>query len=105
MDGGALAFDGAGRVSTVWRRELSVYYTAGTSSERLIGTGKNPMLSQRGSTTHIVWQDGVRIKLSTLPQGTESIVAEGRLPSVITTDDGRALVAWEREGRVYVRKM
>lgn len=105
MDGGALAFDGGGRATTVWRRELSVYYAADTSSERLIGTGKNPMLSQRGNTAHIVWQDGARIRLNTLPPGTESIVGEGRLPSVITTDDGRALVAWERDGRVYVRKM
>jgi hypothetical protein len=105
MDGGALVLDQSGSISSVWRRELSVYYTSGSQAERVIGRGKNPMLSQRAGAAHIAWQDGTRIRLMALPSGTESIVGEGRLPSLLTTHDGGAFVAWEKDGRVYVRKM
>jgi hypothetical protein len=105
MDGGALVLGATGSAATVWRRELDVYFAIPGEREVRLGSGRNPMLDQRGGRTFVVWQDGPRIILKTLPQGTESVVGDGRLPQVLATPDGRALVAWERDGRVYFRKM
>ncbi len=105
MDGGAVALAASGRATSVWRRELDVYYTSAGSREMRVGTGRNPMLSQSAGVTHIVWQDGTQIKLKTLPRSIETVVGEGRLPQILATPNGGAVVAWERDGRVYYRKM
>jgi hypothetical protein len=105
MDGGALVVDGAGGAATVWRRGLDVYFATPGQSELRLGSGRNPMLAQRGGTHYVVWQDGPRVILKTLPQSTEAVVGDGRLPQVLATPDGRAVVAWENDGRVYFRKM
>ena len=105
MDGGALGLDDAGRPLSVWRREESVYYTGPNGGEQLIGNGKNPMMSVRGTTTYLVWDSGGQIRLRILPSTSDVDVGRGRLPQVLATNDGAALVAWESDGKIYTRRV
>jgi hypothetical protein len=58
-----------------------------------------------GKTAVVVWQDGKDIKLRSLDSDVIIVVGQGRLPQVLTLRDGKTLVAWEQDGRVYFRKL
>lgn len=105
MDGGALGIGPSGQIGTVWRRESTLYYARPEETELAVGTGRSPMMSLGANATLLVWQDGERIKLKTLNGSDEAVVGDGRLPQVLALPDGRALAAWEKNGRVYVRKV
>ncbi len=105
MDGGALAIDPTGAISSVWRRENTVYYGRLGEPEQRIGDGRSPMMSSGTNGPYIVWQDGQMVKLTRPGSESSTVVGEGRLPQVLALPDGRALVAWEKGGSVYYRKM
>jgi hypothetical protein len=106
MDGGALANDSSGTIGTVWRRENTVFYARPGEPEIQIGSGRSPMLSVAPSgQTHVVWQDGPAVKLKSVGETEAVTVGEGRLPQVLALRDGHVLIAWERQGNVYVRKI
>ena len=104
MDGGSMVV-APGGIATVWRRELDIYHAVPGNPETKIGAGRNPMMSARDGNSYVVWQDGPAIRLRTLPAADETIVGEGRLPQVLALSHGRVLVAWERSGRVYTRRI
>ena len=106
MDGGSVTVAAQGPLTSVWRRESSVYFAEAGRSEVRIGEGRSPMMSRRGAFAHIVWQDGASVKLQRVGNTEEPlIVGEGRLPQVLTLAGGGALVAWERGGSVYFRRL
>lgn len=102
MDGGALAIDQQGVMSTVWRREGTIYFARPGETEQRIAEGRSVMMSQRGPATYLVWQDGSSVKLRTLDNDAPTILGEGRLPQVLALRDGRPLAAWENDGKVFV---
>jgi hypothetical protein len=105
MDGGDLTLGDNGDVTTIWRRELDIYIARPGQPEERIATGRSPMMATRGRTTVVVWQDGRDIKLRTLDSDSITVVGQGRLPQVTILRDGKSLVAWERDGKVYYRKI
>jgi hypothetical protein len=62
-------------------------------------------MSVNRKTAVVVWQDGKDIKLRSLDSDVIIVVGQGRLPQVITLRDGKTLVAWEQNGRVYFRRL
>lgn len=104
MDGGSLALTPSGDVMTTWRRENTVYTASPSGPEQRVSDGKSPMMSARDGDEYVVWQDGATIKLTKLGS-PEATVGEGRLPQVAALKDGGVLVAWERAGNVYCRKL
>lgn len=104
MDGGALALGDRAEIVTTWRRELDIYVARPGQPEERIATGRSPMLATRGKVTVVVWQDGGDIKLRALNAEPVMVVGQGRLPQVALLRDGKTLVAWERDGKVYFRK-
>ncbi|MES2178046.1 MAG: hypothetical protein V4550_09295 [Gemmatimonadota bacterium] len=106
MDGGSVAVTAQGVLTSLWRRESSVYFAEAGRAEVRVGEGRSPMMSRRGSATHIVWQDGAAVKLRRMGNTDEPVVVgEGRLPQVLTLATGGALVAWEHGGSVYFRRL
>ena len=105
MDGGAMTITDRGEVVTIWRRELEIYVARPGQAEQRIATGRSPMLASRGAKTVVVWQDGRDIMLRALDADAPAVVGQGRLPQVALLRDGTALVAWEREGKLYFRKL
>lgn len=101
MDGGGLVVDRSGKVGSVWRRELTIYFAEPGKAETVIAEGRSPMIARAGKRTYIVWQEGTAIKLKTLGADAESVVGEGRLPQVLPVRDGSVLVAWENAGKVF----
>lgn len=104
MDGGAMTIGNRGEIVTTWRRELDIYAARPGQPEERIATGRSPMLATRGKVTVVVWQDGGDIKLRALDAEPVTVVGQGRLPQVALLRDGKTLVAWERDGKVYFRK-
>lgn len=104
MDGGALGIGTAGKISTVWRRENVMYTAHPGETEVVLGNGRQPMMSVRGTSVLLIWQDGSHIKMKPAG-GAETLVGDGKAPQVLALPDGRALTAWENDGRVYVRRM
>jgi hypothetical protein len=105
MDGGSMILRSNGDVATVWRRELDIYVAGPGQPEERFATGRSPMMAAKGKTAVVVWQDGRDIKLRSLDSDVVTVVGQGRLPQVLTLRDGKTLVAWERDGRVYFRKL
>ena len=105
MDGGALNIGTRGQVSTVWRRENTVYYARPGEAESVIGPGRSPMMSSGPSGSYIIWQDAGRIRLRALAGKDDMIVGDGNLPQVLALADGHPLTAWEKNGEVFVRKV
>jgi hypothetical protein len=105
MDGGSLSVDDAGRITALWRREHSIFQARPGEAAQLMAEGRSPALSQRDNMAWMVWQDGQTIRARKLSEPTSTIVGEGRLPQVLTLPGGNALVAWEKSGEVFVRKI
>ena len=63
------------------------------------------MMSQRADVAYLVWQQGPDVMLKTMSTRTSTTVGQGRLPQVLALPDGHALVAWEKSGKVFARKL
>lgn len=59
MDGGGIAIDKSGAVTTAWRRKNEVFLSTGSKNEIKIGTGRN-VSSSKG---YVAWQDNNQIKV------------------------------------------
>ena len=105
MDGGDMAISAKGEVLTTWRRELDIYVARPGKAEERVATGRSPMLATNGKNTTVVWQDGRDIKLRSLGSDNVSIVGQGRLPQIAFLGDGKTLVAWEADGKVFFRRL
>lgn len=104
MDGGALAVDVQGHVSTAWRRENEVFFTRPGQPEQRIGTGADPTMALGPSGAWAVaFRDGqgVTVRDGERQEG-RTLVLEGQAPALVAVGDGSWLAAWEREGRVLV---
>jgi hypothetical protein len=106
MDGGALAIADGGRVSTVWRREDTVFASGIEGPERALATGRNPALAVTKSGDYRAWTEGKALMLQR--PGTaraEAIAADGAFPALAALDDGSVIVAWESNGTVTAQRV
>ena len=95
MDGGGVTVSG-NRLATIWRREDTVYASAG-SDEEALGRGRNGVVAFGPRGPVMAWQtaDGdVVLKDSTSPAAA---VARGRFPHLGAAPGGRGpvVLAWE----------
>ena len=105
MDGGAVKVSATGEVSTVWRRENTLYSARpGAPEVSIAAAGRSPMLSMGANGAWMIWQDRDKIRLRT-PAGAESLIGEGRLPQVLALPDGHAVAAWDQSGEVHVLRI
>jgi len=106
MDGGGLAIDAAGTYA-VWRRETTIFAsttTAGASQsgpEQLIGTGRDPVVSQIDRAPDVAWilDGGVVLRQAGKPVAA---LGPGRFASLLALP-AHTVVAFEQQGRVSVR--
>ena len=104
MDGGAVKVSPAGEISTLWRRENTLYTARPGAPEVSIGVGRSPMFSMGPNGAWMIWQDRDKIRLKT-PAGAESNIGEGRLPQVLALPDGHAVAAWDQGGEVHALRI
>jgi hypothetical protein len=107
MDGGALTFDTANQLATVWRREKTVYLTrAGDSLEQTIGPGEQPTLAANKAGLYIVWLKKRGETAYLLAPGKETpreLATRAADPVIIAGphEESPIVAAWEaREGAI-----
>jgi hypothetical protein len=101
MDGGMLAVDSDGSVSTVWRRGGLVYATRKDRAEEiLLGRGEQPWLASTGTDSVAVWTGKREGELFMTPLSAiepRRITSVARDPVIASsaTGQGRLLLCWE----------
>ncbi len=105
MDGGALTIGAVGQVTTVWRRENTIYSAKPGEPEVTIANGRSPMMGGTADAPFLIWQDGDHVRLRAPHRTGDVVVGDGRLPQVIALPNGMALAAWERDGKVYFTRV
>jgi hypothetical protein len=108
MDGGAIAVDAAGKLSTAWRREKSIYlFLVGEGEERLLGGGEQPWVAATKAGLFVVWlekRNGTAFLLS--PSGNPAVEFASHASDPVLASDpqghGPLVAAWEsRDGNIH----
>ncbi len=104
MDGGSVAFAGAGKPVTAWRRATEVFLARPGAPEVSLGEGADPALAAtEEGATYALWRRGEGLVLaSSGQQGVRRIVDKGRAPVLLFPGDGSLLGAWQQDERVVV---
>jgi len=93
-----------GKTTTVWRRENEIFLDEPGGHEAKIGEGKDVALAVAGGTPLAAWIKGTELIL--WRNGTkEAIAANAAFPSLAALPDGGALVAWEENNGISVKKI
>ena len=111
MDGGAVAVTSEGKIFTAWRREGTVFFTAGNSAEeREAGPGKNPWIAAAGKAAYLFWEGKTGLyakKLEADSLSLQGIDGEARDVVIgVSPSGGTVFAAWDQRGgepRVHIR--
>jgi hypothetical protein len=91
MDGGALAVAGD-QISSVWRRDKSLYLTTSESSEeQLLGPGEQPWIAATKGGSYIVW-------LSKRGEQANLLIPGSKTPTKLSTRAGDPVIAANPKG-------
>ena len=105
MDGGGLVV-AQGRLVSVWRRDEAIFTASPGEPEMEIGHGIDIGVTGGPTGVYAIWtaKDGLRARL---PGHSEStlLAAKGGFASIVALADGRALAAWESDGRIVVQEV
>ena len=99
MDGGSVVV-GAGGVSSVWRRDDTIFLSMNEGPERQIGTGRDPVMAVAPGAVDIAWTspDGIFLK-----RGSESrLIGSGKFAALLAFPR-HSLLAWEQQGKVVTQ--
>lgn len=102
MDGGMLAVDQKGRVSTIWRRGREIFLaTNDGTDEQLIGVGEQPWIASTANGPVTIWstrKDGELKMKSTDNTEAQSITANARDAVIVAepVSGKAAYVFWEQ---------
>jgi len=103
MDGGGLAFDSAGALVSIWRRENDVYLAEKSGAEKKLETGKDPAIAAGKDGVYAIWTADGAVRLRT-PGATQpsTLAPQGAFPQLIGIPNGPMLAAWEDRGQIFV---
>ena len=99
MDGGGVALSEDGNHQTVWQRKGEVFFSGVDGAEKLLGSGRQPVIAEYDSTTLVAWQnDGILVAESSSKTAPQKVSDKGGFPTIAALPNGDALVAWEEAG-------
>lgn len=103
MDGGGLVVDPKGRVSTVWRRDQTLFTTVAGDPETSAGTGRDPSLAATTRGPFSSWTEGRSVMLKK-PGAEKALLIDddGASPSMAGLSNGSVVVAWESKGAIAI---
>ena len=106
MDGGSFTVKQDGGVVAAWRREGDLYLTSAGHAERRIATGRQPVVAANDKDTWIAWTEGKAIRWMNSERGAiHTMGGEAAFLSLAVLPSGKALVAGERNGRIFVEEL
>ena len=103
MDGGGFLVDAKGQIHSIWRRESTVYATAGGQTEAALGPGKDASLALGKAGVYAAWTTGSGLMLKRPGKDAEPLAAEGGF--VTLAGQGPVIAAWEDKGAIVVREV
>ncbi len=98
MDGGSFAFNGAGEIEAVWRREGTIYRSKSTGAERMLAEGKQGWIAG----DYLTWNEGRRVLATTPSTRVVELSPNGNDAVIATSPDGKLAVAAWTEGGIRV---
>jgi len=105
MDGGGLAvLDNL--IVTAWRRDHQIFLASPGAREVPLEEGADVAIVAAQAGAYAVWS--VPAGIRALVPGEKNpitVAAKGSFPNVIALPDGRALAAWEDEGKIVIRQI
>lgn len=103
MDGGDLAVNSNGEVSTVWRRQMEVYLAQPGKPEMKLGSGRTPVILQTAKGNAIAWQQDDSIQFRSPDDLKTSTLGKGQYPKLALAKDKKtAICTYERDGQIVV---
>lgn len=103
MDGGGLVNAGS-KTFTVWRRMEDVFIDQPGNPENKIGEGKDVTVAASGSTVYAAWIQGTQLVLWTSGK-QKTMASQAAFPNLTGLPGGGALLAWEENGGISVRRL
>ena len=94
MDGGAVSATANGDVTTVWRREQTVYLAAPGKAESVVGDGVNPTLAISSGKPVVAWNASKGLMIGAIGHEPLLLDAAGKFAALTQTASG-VLAAWE----------
>ena len=102
MDGGGIAVTGD-RIVTAWRRDHEIFLATPGESETGVAEGTDVSIAAATGGIYAIWStpNGIQALLpgKKLPV---SLASKGSFPNITATSGGRALAAWESDGKITV---
>lgn len=111
MDGGALAAQ-SGNITTLWRRDKTIYAAVPGKPEKPIAKGTQPVVAATADGLYFIWMDGNVLMLQAPgqvgqgPGQTPTVLSKsGSYPTIASAQDGKGpvIAVWEQDGKVAVR--
>lgn len=104
MDGGALTTL-SGTVTTLWRRDKTIYLTAPDKPEKPVARGTQPAVAATTKGFYFIWMDGKGLMMQAPGQTPAVFSKTGSYPTIACAPDGQGpvIAAWEQDGKVLVR--
>ncbi len=103
MDGGGLSVEGE-TVTTVWRREQTIYLASPGEPEIKVAEGTNPAVAATPAGPVIAWTGSGGLLLAAPDRDTRVLDADGRFPALARA--GRVIVAaWEHGNGTLTRAL
>lgn len=104
MDGGDLAVDVTGKVTTVWRRQMDVYVAEPSKSEIKLGSGRTPVILQTSQGPAIAWEQQGTIQFRSPNSQKAAPLAKGQYPKLALGPDRKTIFCvYELDGQIIVK--
>jgi hypothetical protein len=104
MDGGGIAVDDKRRLTSVWRRQDSIYLAVPGQSEILIGQGKDPAITITNEGVYTAWSGPGGIYAQKPGSPRPSLVGAGGT-YVSLAGKGPVFAVWENKGTIVVSRL
>jgi hypothetical protein len=104
MDGGGLVAS-HGRIITAWRRQHEIFVSSPGAAERVLAEGMDVAITAGQDGISAIWSTptGIRAMLARRRSEPILLAPKGAFPNIVALADGRALAAWEEDGRIVVQ--
>jgi hypothetical protein len=105
MDGGGIAVSGKS-VTTVWRREHSLFLARPGEPEAAVGEGTDVAIAGAVEGVYLIWSTPAGLMAMTPgSKQPHAIGMKGSFPAIVALPGGGALAAWEDDGRIAIRQV
>lgn len=96
MDGGAVAFDDAGKPVTVWRREKTIFATSDGRAEKLLSnSGVQPVAFGDRAGPGFLWHAGSQLMLQRAGADPVRFASDAAFAAVATAPGRTPIAVWE----------